>query len=106
MLEIPQLSEAKRRLLERYLRGDLVQNEDGHAITRRPPEELAPLSLAQERLWLRAKTAGIPLLYNESITVRRRGPLDAGVLEQSLTEIIRRHEIWRTTYDTYDGQPY
>jgi hypothetical protein len=44
-------------------------------------------------------------LYNESITIYRTGPLDVSILEQSLAEIIRRHEIWRTTFDMIEGRP-
>jgi hypothetical protein len=33
------------------------------------------------------------------------GTLDLSILERSLAEIIRRHEIWRTTYDIRNGQP-
>ena len=43
-------------------------------------------------------------MYNEVITVYREGPLDVGVLERCLTEIIRRHEAWRSSFDTVDGQ--
>src|SRR5215831_3485768 len=64
-----------------------------------------PLSLAQEYLWRHTQTAATPLLYNESITLYRNGPLDIALLERSLTEVIRRHEIWRTTYETVGGQP-
>jgi hypothetical protein len=34
------------------------------------------------------------------------GPIDVTLLERCLTEIILRHEIWRTTYDTRNGQPF
>ena len=37
-------------------------------------------------------------LYNEPLTVRHHGPLDVRVLEQALSEIVRRHEAWRTTF--------
>jgi hypothetical protein len=100
------LSQAKQEVLERYLRGDLVRSGvEACVITPRLPGELAPLSLAQEQVWFRNQTTGIPLLYNESITLRRTGSLDVAVLERCLTEIIRRHEIWRTTYDTSNSRP-
>ncbi|HMJ26762.1 MAG TPA: amino acid adenylation domain-containing protein, partial [Pyrinomonadaceae bacterium] len=38
------------------------------------------------------------------VTVRRRGPLDLPALKQSLKEIIRRHEAWRTNFAIEDGQ--
>ena len=105
--EIANFSEAKRKLLEKYLRGNLIQDGGGDlAITPRPSSERAPLSLAQEQLWLRSQTAGIPPLHNESITLRRRGQLDVAVLERCITEIVRRHEIWRTTYDISNSRPF
>src|SRR5207247_2834284 len=74
-------------------------------ITRRPADKPAPLSPAQEQVWRRAQVTGDkPPFYNESIAILRQGPLDAAILERSLTEIIRRHEVWRTTYDVVEGQ--
>src|SRR5437870_1932955 len=98
MAEAAPFSEVKRSLLEKYLRGELGQMSGKPSrIMRRPPGEIAPLSLAQEELFLRElRTPGIPPLYNECITLDMRGPLDVAVLEESFTEIIRRHEAWRT----------
>jgi hypothetical protein len=58
-----------------------------------------PLSLAQEQIWsvLQANPAAPPL-YNEFITMHRHGPMDVSALQRSLTEIVRRHEAWRTTF--------
>lgn len=100
-----ELSESKRRLLEQYLKGNLVHEAgDRSAILPVPRDRHAPLSLAQEQLFLRAQaTAGMPPLYNESITVYRDGSLDVSALERSLAEIIRRHEAWRTTFEVVDG---
>jgi Condensation domain len=46
-----------------------------------------------------------PPFYNEVITIHRNGTLDPAVIERSLLEIIRRHEIWRTTFEEADGRP-
>jgi surfactin family lipopeptide synthetase A len=105
---VTQLSKAKHALLQRYLRGDLPRTSVGQGpIVARADRTTAPLSLAQEQVWLRAQDLGPdrPPLYNESITIYRKGPLDVAALEWSLTEIIRRHEIWRTTFDALQGQP-
>lgn len=106
MRDVRGSSEAKRKLLDMYLRGGAAPAAVGRpAITRRPVGEPAPLSLSQEQLWLREKGApGIPLLYNECIVVRMAGVLDVPVLERCLAEIIRRHEIWRTSYDSRNGR--
>lgn len=101
------LSEAKSKLLEKYERGELSQSQSAvNPIKRRPAGEHPPLSLVQEQVWLRDfSMSGVPLFYNESVTMHRMGPLDVPVLERVFTEIIRRHEIWRTTFDVVDGHP-
>jgi surfactin family lipopeptide synthetase A len=104
--DVAPLSEAKRKLLEKYLREGGAAATRESVITRRPSAEPAPLSLSQEQLWLRERgTHGIAPLYNECVVLRMSGPLDVPVLERGFVEIIRRHEIWRTSYVTSNGQP-
>src|SRR2546422_7855713 len=99
------LSEAKRRLLHKYLQGDFRRAPAGKAISPRPTGSIIPLSSGQQQLWLHAQlAAGFPV-YNQPITVYRKGPLDVPALERSLNEIIRRHEAWRTTFTVVDGRP-
>ena len=102
------LSEAKHRLLRSYLQGGRAPTFVApRLITPRRSDEPAPLSLSQEQLLLRERSVpGIRPLYNECITLRMSGPLDVCVLERSLTEIIRRHEIWRTTYEIRNGRSF
>ncbi|MGB3636257.1 MAG: amino acid adenylation domain-containing protein [Rivularia sp. (in: cyanobacteria)] len=64
-----------------------------------------PLSFAQQRLWFLNKLEPGNRAYNISLGVKLSGELDVGVLEQSLNEIIRRHEALRTTFTTVNGQP-
>ena len=101
------LSEAKQRLLDIQRRGGLIATASTTSeLKRRAGEIPAPLSLAQEQVWRLDQTAGkLAPLHNESITIHRRGSCDPAALERSLAEIIRRHEIWRTTYDAVEGQP-
>jgi amino acid adenylation domain-containing protein len=101
MANTPGLSDIKRTLLEKYLNGKPVATSVG----RRPSSKFCPLSFSQEQVWLHTQMAGDIPLYNESITVHRHGPLDIRLLERCLVEIIRRHEIWRTTFDVVDGKP-
>src|SRR6266516_4137936 len=102
-----ELTEAKRLLLKKYVRGDLLKTaDDSLRIRPRPRGQPAPLSLTQEQIWLRAqKSADLPPFYNDSIIIHRHGTLDPRVLERSFTEIVRRHEAWRTTFSTVDGEP-
>ncbi|MFL6253470.1 MAG: amino acid adenylation domain-containing protein [Pyrinomonadaceae bacterium] len=64
-----------------------------------------PLSFAQQRLWFLDQLEGDSAAYNMAAAVRLRGTLDAHALEQSLDEIVRRHEILRTAFVAEDGRP-
>ncbi|WP_066382131.1 non-ribosomal peptide synthetase [Anabaena sp. CA = ATCC 33047] len=64
-----------------------------------------PLSFAQQRLWVLAQLEPDNPFYNMFKAVRLNGRLNIAVLESSLNEIIRRHEILRTTFSSVAGTP-
>jgi len=98
------LSEARRALLQRYLRGEVAGGEAKPAtIPKRDGSTPAPLSYTQQQIWLHSQLAGAYLIYNEPITIHRRGELNVSVLERSFLEIVRRHESWRTTFE-WEGE--
>ena len=63
-----------------------------------------PLSFAQQRLWFLDQLSPQSTAYNLCTSLSFHKPFDAAVLEKSLAEIVRRHEILRTTFDAIDGQ--
>jgi acyl carrier protein len=65
----------------------------------------APLSFAQLRLWFLEAMSPASGLYNVPAAMRLEGPLDAHALEQSIGEIVRRHESLRTTFTTDGDEP-
>src|SRR6266581_244814 len=65
----------------------------------------APLSFEQEQLWFLAQLMPDSPAYNESLTIGFQGSLDVTAFEQGLNEFINRHQIWRTSFPTVDGQP-
>ena len=74
-------------------------------IPRRASGDPTPLSFSQRRLWfLDQMEPGNPA-YNVFRAVILRGALKVEALELSLSEIIRRHEILRTTFPVKDGEP-
>src|SRR6185312_3204459 len=58
----------------------------------------AQLSFTQERIWFLDQLAPGDVLFNLSQGVRVRGPLDVAALQKSLSAVIERHEILRTTF--------
>lgn len=79
------------------------------------PRDL-PLSFPQEviwfmeRLWIDNFTSSdsvhsIPAIYNIPVFLRLRGPLNVTALQQSINEIVRRHEVLRSTVVMRDGLP-
>jgi amino acid adenylation domain-containing protein len=64
-----------------------------------------PLSFAQTRLWFLDQLEPDNALYNIPAALRLLGTLNRVALEQSLADIIERHEVLRTNFITVDGQP-
>src|SRR6185503_1002583 len=67
-------------------------------------EGAVPLSFAQERLWFLNQLEPGSAAYNVPCKARFKGTLDVGILERTLTEILRRHESLRTAFTTIDGK--
>jgi amino acid adenylation domain-containing protein len=63
----------------------------------------APLSLMQEQIWFLEQLQPGNIAYNAPTTFRLHGHVDVGLLERAITEIVRRHEILRTTVHSRDG---
>ena len=64
-----------------------------------------PLSFAQARLWFLDQLEPNSSVYNLANGIRLKGTLRVGALEQSLNEIVRRHEALRTSFSMVEGQP-
>lgn len=65
----------------------------------------AALPSAQERLWFLDKFTGDTPVYNRSLALRLTGTLNTRALQEALNEIIRRHEILRSSYPDREGRP-
>ena len=64
-----------------------------------------PLSFAQQRLWFLDQLIPDSATYNMPSALRLEGTLDTAALENSLSELVRRHESLRTTFPAESGQP-
>ena len=106
MPDLTELSEAKRALLEKLLRGSRpAESTPAQSITRYSADEDAPLSFGQQQIWLLAQLMPDVPVYNECVTLHLPGPLDVAVFERSFTEILDRHAAWRTSFPLVDGLP-
>jgi amino acid adenylation domain-containing protein/non-ribosomal peptide synthase protein (TIGR01720 family) len=66
----------------------------------------APLSYAQQQMWLLDQLNPGSVSYTVAHTLRFSVEIDIAVLNQTLTQIIQRHETLRTTFDAIDGKPF
>ncbi len=64
-----------------------------------------PLSFPQEGVWVLDRLAPGNLAYNAQVTLRLTGELDLGALNSTLTEVVRRHEILRTSFPAIGELP-
>ncbi|WP_414513692.1 condensation domain-containing protein [Nostoc sp. PCC 9305] len=67
---------------------------------------LFPLSFAQQRLWYIDQLQPGNSAFNISQSMRLVGWLNVAALEQSFNEVVRRHEVLRTTFTVVDEQPF
>ncbi len=74
-------------------------------IQRAPRDQNLPLSFAQMRLWLLDRIEPDTAAYNIQSNFILKGELNLAVFEQTLSEIVRRHEALRTYFVEVDGQP-
>ena len=104
-LELRQeLAERKPDILQ-FLRQATGAGSGAPPIQPRPRTGDLPLSFAQERLWFFDQYEPLSPVYNISQAVHLRGRLHTGVLERCLGEILRRHEVLRTSFAAVDGRP-
>ena len=75
-------------------------------ITPQEHNENPPLSFAQQRLWFLEHLKPNSSLYLIPCAARLTGTLNIDALEQSLNEIVRRHEVLRTTFAANNGRPF
>jgi amino acid adenylation domain-containing protein len=67
---------------------------------------LAPcLSFAQQRQWVMAQIDPGSSAYLMPAAVRLSGELDLAVMEEALSDIVARHEILRTSFPAFEGEP-
>ncbi|WP_433711876.1 non-ribosomal peptide synthase/polyketide synthase [Nocardia sp. CA-084685] len=75
------------------------------ALTRRTGTAPAPLSLAQQRMWVVNRLAPDSSAYNIPAAMRLTGALDIAALRAAIQDVIARHETLRTRYPDAEPEP-
>ena len=101
---IENLSPAKKRLMQQWLRGDIDAAGD-ITIPRRDDAEVIPLSFSQQRLWFLDQLVGGNPFYNVPAAIPLPVHTSPGILKRSVNEIVKRHEVLRTNFVVVDGKP-
>ncbi|MEU9254883.1 amino acid adenylation domain-containing protein [Streptomyces sp. NPDC048270] len=68
-----------------------------------PDGEVLPLSRAQRRIWMAARTSPSPVALNITDAVRAGRPLDSGLLRAAVAALAERHEVLRTRVAVIGG---
>src|SRR6266436_297401 len=102
---IGKLSPEKRTLLATILKKQTESKTRKQTIPHRKDGGPAPLSFAQQRMWFLDRLTPRNPAYNLPFAARLKGQLSPEALAQSLTEVIRRHEVLRTNFEEIDRQP-
>ncbi len=98
------LSPAQRALLDQHIKQRLqAEQPTPLLIPKRVPAAPRQLSFAQERFWFLQYLEPDSVVYNEPDALALRGPVDRGALTRAVREIVRRHEVLRSTFPLVDA---
>jgi amino acid adenylation domain-containing protein len=100
--ETPTIADVARHIATAVPVMPLVSEQSLRSVPRDSP---ALLSYAQQRLWFLDQLGLSQHTYNLLEAIRLGGTLQVAALEQSFQEVIRRHEVLRTTFTDIAGQP-
>jgi amino acid adenylation domain-containing protein/non-ribosomal peptide synthase protein (TIGR01720 family) len=100
-----ELARRKTEILAFFQEANQTANLPYESIPLAPRNQNLPLSFAQQRLWFLAQLEGESGAYNQLHPLQITGSLQINILEQSLKEIVRRHEVLRTVFREVDGSP-
>jgi amino acid adenylation domain-containing protein len=97
-------TEQGQQQLWNAVRSALISARKGSPIERVSRELVLPIAFAQQRFWFAEQLAPGTFVNNLTTAFQLTGRLDPIVLERSLGEICRRHEILRTTFPLREGR--
>jgi amino acid adenylation domain-containing protein len=102
LFDRPTVSRLAEAIAEALRAGEVSSAPPLEATARDGP---LPLSFAQQRLWFLDQLAPGSSVYNIPHAVVLAGELSVPALGAAMAEVVRRHEVLRTTFATVEGEP-
>ncbi len=103
--QIASLPPEKRELFELMLQEQGVDLSEVMIVPQKRDTNQFPLSYSQQRLWFLDQLEPGSSLYNIPSVIRLNGSLNVEALVKSFNEVVKRHEVLRTTFTTVDNNP-
>jgi amino acid adenylation domain-containing protein len=103
--EASRLSAQERELMNFLLEDEGVEPAEAQPILPRQQLQEIPLSSSQERLWILEQLLPGTATYHIAEAFQLKGALNVDALKRTINEIVRRHEVLRTTFVSKDGRP-
>ncbi|AFY44054.1 non-ribosomal peptide synthetase [Nostoc sp. PCC 7107] len=100
-----ELAERKAEIIAFIGNNDMALNATNYLINPVQGRENLPISFAQQRLWFIDQLQPGSNVYNLPAAIQIQGLLNVKALEKALNEIVRRHEVFRTSFTVNQGQP-
>ncbi|PYP84773.1 MAG: non-ribosomal peptide synthetase, partial [Candidatus Angelobacter sp. Gp1-AA117] len=103
LFEAPRVADLARRI-EQETKAAQAQSE---TVPLQPVsrEGDLPLSYSQQRMWMLEQISPGSSAYHIPLAISLRGELNIPALEQNFGEVIRRHEVLRTSFAVQNGEP-
>jgi amino acid adenylation domain-containing protein len=105
IFQAPTLAEQAERIAALRAAGATVDSAPIPRLPRAAWPLTAPLSFAQERLWLIDRLMPGTPAYNLAVALRLDGPLDVAALGSAFDRLVERHETLRTAFPEREGRP-
>ncbi|NJM18316.1 MAG: amino acid adenylation domain-containing protein, partial [Richelia sp. SM1_7_0] len=100
-----ELAERKEDILAFIRNNNVTDGSDRQLISKVPRKGNLPLSFAQQRLWFVEQLTQVSQVFDVPIIASLKGSLNIAALQCAINELVRRHEILRTSFTSVEGQP-
>src|SRR5688572_2199674 len=94
------VSRDKQALIARRLHGTGKRPDIDKPVIAKTGRTEGPLSFGQQRFWFLEQLEPGQPVYHVCFGLRLNGPLNEPAIEGALTEIVRRHEVLRTVFQS------